>query len=59
MNCLISEKGNKLARDLIIERAKELFGYTPEEKSEENIEWMLRNGYLKKKKNKSSTRGRR
>ena len=58
VNGLTSEKGEKSNTDLVIKRSKELFGYTPEEKSNENIEWMLRNGYLKEKKNKRGTRER-
>ena len=59
VNGLNSEKGETNTTDLVIKRSKELYGYTPEEKSDENIEWMLRNGYLKEKKNKRGTRGRR
>ena len=59
VNSLNSEKGKKNISDLLIKRSKDLYGYTPEEKSDENIEWMLRNGYLKEKKYKRSTRGRR
>ena len=59
VNGLNSEKGETTTTDLVIKRSKELYGYTPEEKSDENIEWMLRNGYLKEKKNKRGTRGRR
>ncbi len=58
VNGLNSEKGETNTTDLVIKRSKELYGYTPEEKSDENIEWMLRNGYLKEKKNKRGTRGR-
>jgi hypothetical protein len=59
VNGLISEKGKKNNTDLVIKRSKELFGYTPEEKSNENIEWMLRNGYIKERKSKRGARGRR
>jgi hypothetical protein len=59
VNSLISEKGKKNSTDRVIKKSMELFGYTPEEKSDENIEWMLRNGYIKEKKNKRGTRGRR
>jgi len=58
VNNLDSEKGKK-ATDLVIKRSKELFGFTPEEKSDENMEWMLRNGYIKEKRHKRGTRGRR
>jgi hypothetical protein len=43
----------------VIKRSKELYGYTPEEKSDENMEWMIKNGYIQKKRNKRGTRGRR
>ena len=59
VNSLNSEKEEKNAMDLVIKRSKELYGYTPEEKSDENIEWMLRNGYIKEKRRKRGTRGRR
>ena len=59
VNGLNSKQGETNTTDLVIKRSKELYGYTPEEKSDENIEWMLRNGYLKEKKNKRGTRGRR
>ena len=58
VNSLNSEKG-KNNTDLVIKRSKELYGYTPAEKSDENIEWMLRNGYIKEKRRKRGTRGRR
>ena len=56
---LISEKGKKNSTNLVIKRSKELYGYTPAEKSDENMEWMLRNGYIKVKRQKRGTRGRR
>ena len=59
VNSLNSEKGKKNSTDLVIKRSKELYGYTLEEKSDENMEWMLRNGYLKEKRHKRGTRGRR
>ena len=59
VNSLNSEKGKKNNTDLVIKRSKELYGYTPEEISDENIEWMLRNGYLKEKRRKRGTRRRR
>jgi hypothetical protein len=59
VNSLISEKGKKNNTDIVIKKSMELFGYTPEEKSNENIEWMLRNGYIKEKKPKRGSRGRR
>ncbi len=59
VDSLNTEEGETNTTDLVIKRSKELYGYTPEEKSDENMEWMLRNGYLKEKKNKRGTRGRR
>jgi hypothetical protein len=56
---LISENENKNSTDNVIKRSKELYGYTPEEKSDQNMEWMLQNGYLQKKRHKRGTRGRR
>ena len=58
MNALSSGKGKRSPTDLLIKRSKELYGYTPEEKSDENMEWMLRNGYLKEKRNRRGTRGK-
>lgn len=48
----------KKKTDLIIERSKMLYGYTPEEKSDANENWMLRNGYLKNRKVKRDKRRR-
>jgi hypothetical protein len=59
VNNLNPEKGTKHTRDLIIKRSKELYGYTPEEKSDENMEWMLQNGYVTLKKYKRGPRIRR
>ena len=58
VNSLNSAKGKKNTTDNVIKRSKELYGYTTEEKSDENIEWMLRNGYIKEKRNKRGTRVR-
>ena len=52
------EKGKKNITDLVIKRSKDLYGYTPEEKSDENMEWMLRNGYVTLKKYKRGPRMR-
>ncbi len=46
---LNSHKGMNIG-DLVIKRSKELYGYTPEEKSDDNMEWMLQNGYVTLKK---------
>jgi len=59
VNDLISENDKKNSTDQVIKRSKELYGYTPEQKSDENMEWMIQNGYLQKKRNKRGTRGRR
>jgi len=59
VNGLNPPKDSKNSTDNVIKRSKELYGYTPEEKSDENMEWMLANGYLQKKRHKRGTRGRR
>ncbi len=59
VSSLVSGSKKKISADLVIEQAKELYGFTLEEKSAENLEWMLNNGYLKKKRARRGTRGRR
>jgi hypothetical protein len=59
VNNLSSEKGKKSTTDLVIKLSKALFGYTPNEKSDENMAWMLKNGYMKRKRVKRGTRGKR
>jgi hypothetical protein len=56
---LTSDSGKKTVRDQVIKRSMELYGYTPEEKSDENAEWMRRNGYFGKRRYKWGIRGRR
>ena len=56
MNALSSGKVKRNPTDLVIQRSRELYGYTPEEKSDENREWMLQNGYLKKKRHRRGIR---
>ena len=41
----LGEEKRKKSPDLVIDRSVELFGYTPDEKSDRNLEWMLENGY--------------
>ncbi len=50
MNDSSSGRVKRNPTDSVIQRSKELYGYTPEEKSDENRDWMLQNGYLKKKR---------
>ncbi len=59
VNGLNPEKDKKNSTDQVIKRSKELYGYTPEEKSDQNMEWMVENGYLQKKRHRRGTRGRR
>ncbi len=59
MNVPSSGKVKKNPTDSIIHRSKNLYGYTPEEKSDENMEWMLQHGYLNDKMHKRGSRGRR
>jgi len=44
------ERRKKSFSDLVIENSVELFGYTPDEKSDRNLKWMSENGYMKKHK---------
>jgi hypothetical protein len=44
------ERRKKHSSDRIIEKSVELFGYTPDEKSDKNLKWMREHGYLKKQK---------
>jgi len=46
LRALDVEKGKKSSTDLVIEKSVELYGFTPNEKSDENLKWMLENGYL-------------
>ena len=41
-------KGKKSSTDLVIEKSVERYGFTPNEKSDENLKWMRENGYLSK-----------
>jgi len=54
------EREGKKFTDIVIERSYELLGCTPDEKSDENMKWMIENGYLKKKtkRYRRGTRGR-
>jgi hypothetical protein len=38
--------------DRVIEKSVELFGFTPDEKSDKNREWMSEHGYLVKHERK-------
>ncbi len=53
-------KEGKKVTDIVIERSFELMGCTPDEKSDENLKWMIENGYLKRKtkRHRHGTRGR-
>ncbi len=61
MSRLDVEKGEKSSTDLVIEKSVELYGFTPDERSDENLNWMLKNGYLSKlpQKPRRGIRGRR
>jgi len=61
VNRLDVEKGKKSSTDLVIEKSVELYGFTPNEKSDENLKWMRENGYLSKRarRYKHGIRGRR
>ncbi len=59
MNALSSGKVRRNPTDSVIQRSMELYGYTPAEKSDENLEWMLQNGYLKEKRYRRSIQRKR
>ena len=50
MSELGEEKDKKHVSDLVIEKSVELFGFTPEEKSDRNRKWMQEHGYLIKRR---------
>ena len=58
---LDDERRKKRFSDLVIEKAVELYGFTPDERSDKNMKWMRENGYLIKQtqKHRRGTRGRR
>jgi hypothetical protein len=60
-NRLSVEKGKRNFTDIVIEKSVELYGFTPDEMSDENQNWMLENGYLniRLQKRRSGIRGRR
>jgi hypothetical protein len=49
---------SKEIADKIQKEAKELYGFSLEEKSRENTEWMIKHGYLKKKRIRYGKPGR-
>jgi hypothetical protein len=55
---LVKEKGKKSSTDLLIERSVKLYGFTPDEKSDENLKWMRENGYVTSRRHKWGKRGR-
>ena len=61
VNALNEDKGKKSSTDLVIERSVELFGLTPDERSDENLRWMLENGYRIRQvqRRRRGSRGRR
>lgn len=50
MSWLSEKREEKSFSDRVIEKSVELFGFTPDEKSDKNLEWMRQNGYLVKHK---------
>ena len=58
---MLNIEKEKNSSELITEKSVELYGFTPEEKSDENLEWMRKNGYTIKRveKHRRGTRGRR
>jgi len=52
----LSAEKEKSSSDLLIEKSFELYGFTPMEKSDENLKWMRKNGYAIKSRH--GTHGR-
>jgi hypothetical protein len=48
MSELSEKRTEKSFSDRVIEKSVELFGFTPDEKSDKNLEWMREHGYLVK-----------
>ena len=46
MSELNEKRAEKSYTDRVIEKPVDLFGYTPDEKSDENLKWMHEHGYL-------------
>jgi hypothetical protein len=55
---LAQEIVEKKTTDVIIERSVELYGYTPEQKTAENLKWMRQHGYLTTKRNRVGKPGK-
>ena len=56
MNGLGVEKREKSTTDLVNERSIEVLGCTLDERSDENLKWMLENGYRIKQAHKRQRR---
>jgi hypothetical protein len=54
----LSSKEKGSTAELVGKRAKEVYGFTLKERSDENLAWMLQNGFLKRKRKKVGIRGR-
>jgi len=42
---LVEEKTKKRVSDIVIDKSVELFGFTPDDKSDRNRKWMQKHGY--------------
>ena len=56
MSGLSVKRAEKSCSDRVIEKSVELFGFTPDEKSDNNMKWMSEHGYLVKHKRKRHMR---
>ena len=54
----LNSKEKSSTAELVVKRAKEIYGFTLKERSDENLAWMLQNGFLKRKRKKTGIRGR-
>ena len=61
VNGLGINKEKKSLTDLIIEKSIELYGFSPDERSDENLKWMREHGYLSRRaeRHRRGSRGRR
>ena len=50
MSWLSEKRTEKSFSERVIEKSVELFGFTPDEKSDKNMEWMGEHGYFTKHK---------
>lgn len=45
---VLSDEDKKSLTEKVIEKAVELYDFTPDERSNDNLDWMVENGYMTK-----------